>query len=364
MRHGRKRNKHYFYFTSYLISVGLTVIFSMISIRNVCAYDKILERIYLCEEKIKNSREGSIKNETETFMVRETAKTLDIQEKNEDMSDDIEESKSKNREGDMQNEERTFQTEFEKKIDEILGESEESGEQWAVSIQNLSDGAIYNKNADVSMQSASVIKVFIMAAIYGRVCYPDNKNDSIYIAEQYEGELKELLINMITVSDNDAANRLVELLGSGDFEEGRAIVNEFCQQNGYTGTHLGRRFLQENPVDDNYTTASDCQNILSDIYTGNCVCEEASAKMMTMLQGQTRVSKIPAGLPDGISSANKTGEMPEGYGLGCIENDIAIIYGEKVDYTLCILANNLAGRNEEACEKIRDISSYVYETLQ
>lgn len=364
MRQGWKRNKNNLCFVTYMISVGLTVIFSMISLRSVCAYDQILERIFICEEKLTNSRERSIKKETETVMVRETAKMLDIQGKKEEMSDDIEELNSQNTECDIQNGEQTFQVEFAKKIDQMLDESEDVGEQWAISILNLSDGAIYNKNADISMQSASVIKVFIMAAIYGRVCYPDPGHDSIYMEEQYEGELKELLINMITVSDNDAANRLVELLGTGDFEEGKAIVNEFCQENGYTGTHLGRRFLQENPVDDNYTTASDCQKILSDIYTGDCVCEEASAKMLTMLQGQTRVSKIPAGLPEGISSANKTGEMSEGYGLGCIENDIAIIYGEKADYILCILANNLAGKNKEACEKIRDISSYVYEILQ
>ena len=249
-------------------------------------------------------------------------------------------------------------------LDTYLDEEEANGAKWAVSVQNLSDGARYEKNAEESMQSASVIKVFIMAAVYGKICYPASDQEAVYAQEQYDGELKELLTNMITVSDNEAANRLVELLGNGDFEAGKQIVNAFCRENGYTGTHLGRRFLAENPTDDNFTTAADCGKLLREIYGGSCVSQEASAKMLELLKGQTRTGKIPSGLPQSITAANKTGEMSEGYGLGCIENDIAIVYGEQQDYVICVLSNDLAGRNEEAIQKIQEISSYVYEMLR
>lgn len=92
----------------------------------------------------------------------------------------------------------------------------------------MSDGSVCEKNGKVSMQSASVIKVFIMATVYDRICYPQNEQTAIYISEQYDGELRDLLSNMITVSDNDAANRLVELLGNGDFNVGKEAVNAFC----------------------------------------------------------------------------------------------------------------------------------------
>lgn len=246
----------------------------------------------------------------------------------------------------------------------FLSDAEAMGELWAVSVMDLSDGTAAGIHDDISMQSASVIKVFIMAAVYDRVCYPADAESAIYAPEQYEGELKELLTNMITVSDNNAANRLVELLGNGDFQAGKEVVNAFCRENGYLRTSLGRRFLEENPQDDNYTTSGDCLKILQDIYNGNCVCAEASEKMLAMLQNQTVTTKIPSGLPEEASCANKTGEMPEGYGLGCIENDIAIVYGENRDYILCVLANNLQGRNEGAKERIAEISGYVYEKLQ
>ena len=82
---------------------------------------------------------------------------------------------------------------------------------------------------------------------------------------------------MITVSDNDSANELVRKLGGGDFQTGAAIVNEFCQERNYTSTHLGREFLASDPTDDNYTSASDCCRLLSDIYNSSLVNAEASA---------------------------------------------------------------------------------------
>ena len=245
-----------------------------------------------------------------------------------------------------------------------LAEAENAGQTWAVSIENLADGRQTDYHGDIAFQSASVIKVFIMAAIYDKVCYPKEGTEAIYFSESYEGELKDLLTSMITVSDNDAANRLVEGLGNGSFENGASLVNSFCLENGYVNTSLGRRFLAQNPSGDNYVSANDCRKLLTDIYRGQCVCSEASAKMLELLKGQTRTEKIPAGLPVGTVSANKTGEMPEGYGLGCIENDIAIIFGEKGDYVLCILSNNLGGDNEGAKERIRKVSGKVYENIQ
>ena len=51
-------------------------------------------------------------------------------------------------------------------LDSLVSDAEANGEKWAVSVQNLSDGSVCEKNGKVSMQSASVIKVFIMATVY------------------------------------------------------------------------------------------------------------------------------------------------------------------------------------------------------
>lgn len=238
-----------------------------------------------------------------------------------------------------------------------LASREKNGEVWAVGLKNLENGKTYGYNCRKVMQTASVIKVFIMGAVYDRVLYPAAKSQRINYQESYDGELKSLLTAMITVSDNESANQLVEILGGGDFEAGMKVINNFCQKYGYKDTSLGRKFMETNPSGDNYSSAADCCRILSDIYSGKCVSRKASAQMMKLLKAQEQTWKIPAGLPKGFSSANKTGEMPEGYGPGCIENDIAIIFSPYGDYILSILSNNLNGKNEEADAVITQISS-------
>lgn len=217
-------------------------------------------------------------------------------------------------------------------------------------------------NGDEVMQSASVIKLFIMGCVYDRICYPSSPETEIPYTESNPGELRSLLESMITVSSNEASNTLIDILGQGDSEAGKKAVNDFCEAHGYKGVHLGRKFLESNPTDDNYLTADACVKFLRDIYLGKLINEEASAKMLTILKGQTVKNKIPSGLPAGYASANKTGEMPEGYGLGCIENDVAIIWPTAGDpYILVALSNELGGRNNEAAEIIRQISSFVAE---
>ena len=245
--------------------------------------------------------------------------------------------------------------------EKYLSSRENMGEKWSVSIENLKNHNICSYNEKEKMQSASVIKVFIMGAVYDRMCYPSSPDRLISSAENYDGELRYLLEQMITVSSNEAANELINRLGEGDFAGGAQAVNQFCRENGYTSTSVGRRFMEENPIGDNYTSAQDCRKILEDIYEGNCVNQEASEKMMTILKQQTNLSKIPAGLPAGYAAANKTGEMPEGYGLGCIENDMAIVFSDQGDYILVVLSNNLGGRNEDAKQVITQISKYVLE---
>ena len=250
-------------------------------------------------------------------------------------------------------------------VEKELASRETLGETWSVAVKTLEEG---NENpfscgyhADEKMQSASVIKVFIMGAVYDRMCYPSSPDRLISMQESYEGELRDLLEQMITVSDNNAANRLIELLGQGDFQAGARVVNQFCRENGFDSTSVGRRFLEENPSGENYTSAADCAEILYRIWNGTCVGEEASEKMLEILKQQTNTSKIPAGLPQGTQTANKTGEMPEGYNLGCIENDMAVVFSGDSGYILTVLSNNLGGRNSEAQQVIRNISGDVWE---
>ena len=240
----------------------------------------------------------------------------------------------------------------------------QAGEKWSVAVLDLTTGGSCMLNAGEQMQSASVAKLFIMGAVYERILYPEESGKTpIEAEESYEGEIRELLSQMITVSDNDAANRLTELLGEGSFEQGAAVVDAFCEEHGFSATHLGRRFLAENPTDDNYTSAGDCASFLEAVYREELVTKEASEEMLELLKGQTRTGKIPAGVPDSVVTANKTGEMPPGLGLGSIENDAALILDEEKPYVLCVLSNDISD-NGRAQEDIAAISAAVWDFLE
>ena len=244
---------------------------------------------------------------------------------------------------------------------------EASGERWAFAYEDLNGKDTYGYRENEKMQSASVIKLFIMGAVYRYICYPEKTDPVINFGESYSGQLRDVIEKMITVSDNDAANRLVEALGQGDFDTGKKRLNQFCREEGYTNTSLGRRFMASDLSEgDNYTSASDVRKFYMDLYEGRLVNEEASGKMLDILKKQTLTSKIPAGLPEGYSSGNKTGEMPDGYGLGCIENDSAIVFAPETEdektspgYILVALSNDLNGENEQAQAQIRDLSEKV-----
>ena len=247
-------------------------------------------------------------------------------------------------------------------VTDLIRDREAMGEHWSAAYEDLETGEVYGYHEDDIMQSASVVKLFIMGAVYRYMCYPKEGEQAIPFHENYDGHLRDTIVSMITVSDNDAANLLIERLGEGDFQKGAERIAEFCREYGYDGTSIGRRFLESNPSGDNYTTAADQRKFLSDLYHGTLVNEEASRKMLDIVMGQTRKNKIPAGLPAGFTSGNKTGEMPEGYGLGCIENDAAIVFppeGLGKGYILTVMSNDLGGRNSEAISVIAQISAKV-----
>ena len=298
----------------------------------------------------KSETEGKTETKTET--------------KSEAKSEAVSESESES-ESEMESETENHEIEpIAGLCEQMIIPRENLGEHWAVCVavpgqDGKDEMEMFSYHGKDVMQSASVIKVFIMGAVYDRICYPSSEEKTIYYAENYEGELRQLLEQMIRVSDNNAANRLIEILGEEDFRAGAAVVNDFCREHGYLQTSVGRRFLESNPTGDNYVSAHDCTAILSAILNGKLVNEEASSKMLDILKGQSYTWKIPAGLPEGFSSANKTGEMPEGYGLGCIENDIAIVFSGYGNYVISILSNDLGGRNNEAQRAMIDMSQYV-----
>lgn len=362
-----------------VVSLIVNVVFAVMYVKLSRDTKKTVEQL---ETQVKEfsslmqERQDAIQNEVSTESQSESAENETSLQENEKKETEIQSEKLPEQESEIETKDDPKQeTEgldgliedlddpIVKIADQYLSSRKAQGEKWSVSVENLEDGQSYSYNSSEKMQSASVIKVFIMGAVYDRMCYPSSPERLIPANESYAGELRYLLEQMITISDNEAANQLITKLGEGDFQKGAEVVNQFCEENGYISTSVGRKFLESNPTGDNYTSADDCTKILSDIYKGTCVGTEASKKMLEILKNQTVKTKISMGVPVEIKTANKTGEMPEGYGLGCIENDMAIVFTEQGDYIITVLSNELGGRNEEAKETIREISNAVYKEM-
>ena len=217
---------------------------------------------------------------------------------------------------------------------------------WAVYYKNLKDNrtvSIQNKK----MVSASLIKLFIMATVYEEIEQGNLKDTE---------NIEQLMEKMITVSHNDSSNELVRIAGGGDFQKGMKTVNDYARKIGCPDTEQQRNMLDDRPVpipEQNYTSVKDCGTLLEKIYCKQCVSAAADKKMLDYLCRQERTWKIPAGLPEGVKSANKTGEM------STTENDVAIVFTPQADYILCVISNDVKD-TQSARESIRDISAAVY----
>ena len=168
--------------------------------------------------------------------------------------------------------------------------------------------------------------------------------------KKVETKLNDVFWIMITVSDNESFNELVKLQTDAlDFKKGAEDINKYLEKEGYKETSVQHTLhpaasAQETLGGRNMTSVNK-----------ECVSPEASEEMLNLLKNQENTWKIPEGLPEGILSANKTGETDQD------QHDIAIVYGEKTAYIICVMSENCP--EGTAVTNIQKISGLVYNYL-
>ena len=234
--------------------------------------------------------------------------------------------------------------------------------EWSVYVKDLESNEDFVLN-DKPLYSASLIKAFVMAKTYQDM---DDvlKNEAAQMKTtvdntKVQDKVNTLLWNMITVSDNESCNELGRLQSDTyDFIDGAKQVNKYLKKEGYTKTSYQSTLHPSASKlitlgGHNQTTVTDCGKLLERIYRGECVSKEASEEMLDLLKKQQNTSKIPEGLGVDVPTANKTGETDED------QHDIAIVYGTKTTYILCVMSENASN----AIANIRNISRVVYNYL-
>ena len=209
------------------------------------------------------------------------------------------------------------------------------GGKWSLYLKRLDTDQVIGVHADEKMVAASLIKLFVAGEFFRQT------DENMLDIEKY-GRLPDAMIN---VSDNGAANTLINAVGMDN-------VNKFAQEHGFTETEINRRMLENNGTE-NYTSAKDCGVMLEQVLAGEYVNPKASERILQALKDQQRTGKIPAGIPSEVPTGNKTGE------LSYVDNDAAIVWAPSCTYILCIMSSDAGGRISE----IVLLSSMVYHAI-
>jgi beta-lactamase class A len=203
--------------------------------------------------------------------------------------------------------------------------------------------------------TASVIKVLIMTTAYAveeakpgtlstKITFHDSEliGGSDFMDQADNGQrftIKQLIVPMIQVSDNTAANMLISHFGF-------STINAIGKRAGMERTRLARHFMDYTAIvhhSENVSTPADMGRLLYLIEVGaregirTIVSSTYCRAMVAIMLGQTDRDGIPAALPRGTHVANKTGEIQ-----GTL-NDIAIVnpYGDS-PYVLAIMTADAA----------------------
>jgi len=195
------------------------------------------------------------------------------------------------------------------------------------------------------MKSASVIKLFIMEYAYNQMCSGEIKSDDIVSGTK----LSSLIERMITASDNDATNALINYFGMDK-------INEYITSN-YSETTLQRKMLDYDAAargEDNYTSVADVMSFLDKLYVNRETYPYN--EMIDIMKGQKISTKLRRNMPQGVKMASKTGELSN------VENDVGIVFSDKGDYAIVCLTTG--GSGEMARNAMAKACRSIYDELQ
>jgi hypothetical protein len=194
-------------------------------------------------------------------------------------------------------------------------------------------------------EPASTSKLFIAYAVLDNI---DNGILSFSRKTSSGTTVKDCLRVLIEVSDNYCARELMAVVG-------RTKLNSKLASEGYTGTQFSSA---ANSSGWNKTsTANDLALLLSRLQNKQLLSVSGTTHLLTLMERQVWRSRLASGLPDGVRSASKPGEL--WLSSGMVQLDVGIVYGPTSTYVLTVMGNGNATK-----EAIKAISKTVFLHLQ
>ena len=214
---------------------------------------------------------------------------------------------------------------------------------WSLCFEDYTTGNRISINSH-QVYSASLIKLFVAQAVYQRI-----SNGNLAETAKINDEVRK----MLTYSDNDAWKYLARQIGGGSYSRGMSNMTQLAQESGFADTG---QFYKGEHKNYNFTSVNDCCAFLKGLLDGTIVNREYSDNILNLLKLQQHTQKIPAGIPESIQTANKTGELEYAQG------DAAIVYAPNGTYILCIIGDGLKNGYGQT-DKFVDLSRTIYEYL-
>lgn len=260
-------------------------------------------------------------------------------------------------------------------------------------LKDLSTGEIIELNDKERFNSASIIKLFYLYEALHQVDKEVLSLDDIFLLENKEKvggagvlnilhnnlelTLKDLLILMISISDNTATNILFDVLGKDNINQ--SINNIYIKD-----TLVARKLMRVIPGVYNYTSASDTATILEELFTPNTLSKNSCTLALDILNLQKHNESLSRNLiecsncgkligylntcpscgayigdlsPKMVKFPHKTGEITG------IVHDAGILTVNKKNYIVVLLTSGHED-NHKAKEIMGNIGLLIYNHLK
>jgi beta-lactamase class A len=238
-------------------------------------------------------------------------------------------------------------------------------------ILDLTDGRILLLNGDRVFPTASSIKIAILVELYRQDQETHSgANGKARLDDPYTFDPKDLVEDsrimvgltagvthltnrdlaqfMVAVSDNAAANILIERVGKDN-------VNAMLLGLGLSKTMLRRKMIDivaARKGDENVATPEEMVRLLEAIYKDKVLTKESTVALMKQLS-TLKQSYIPRLLPESVQVANKPGE------LEAVRTDSGIVFAANRPFAISVMT--AYDRDERAAERaISEVALEAY----
>jgi len=244
-----------------------------------------------------------------------------------------------------------------------------------VYVRNLKTGQTAAIRPDTLFPTASMIKVPIMCALFDKISKGELKysqellyRDSLKYDDGVTGSfrdstkivLSEVVMLMITLSDNTASLWLQQLAGTG------TTINDWLERNGFHQTRVNSRTpgreAQRRIYQWGQTTPREMAELMAMIYEERAVSPDASEQMFRVISKPYWDGEALSQIPPTIHVASKSGAV------NASKSEVVLVNGPSGDYVFCVITKNQQDQrwepDNEGYVLIRHVSRMLWEYFE